>query len=111
MDDPNRQLEHVFDLSREEQWVLHHVILDRLELEAQAPADTDAPPLAVYRVFEKLDSGMYQFSECEHERLKDELRKYIEYAETPERDRSVAEHLLDEFDRSEPRVSTVESSR
>lgn len=110
MNDPNRQLEHVFDLSREEQWVLHHVVLDRLELEAQAPTDTDAPPLAVYRVFEKLDGGTYRFSEGEHECLRDQLRRYLECAETPERDRPIAERLRNEFDRSNPRISTVESS-
>lgn len=44
------------NLSRKEQWVLHHMMLDRMELEAQALADTDPPPIAVYRVFKKTQS-------------------------------------------------------
>lgn len=109
MDDSNRQSEHALDLSRDEQWILHHVVLDRMELEAQAPADTDAPPVALYRVFEKLEAGTYRFSQREYDCLRDEVREYVECAETPERDRPVAERLLDELERSDPRLSTVES--
>lgn len=100
--------EHTIDLSREEQWVLHHVMLNRMELEVQAPADTDPPPIAVYRVFEKLEAGTHRFSQCERQCLRDELHQYVGAMETPERDRPVAEQLLDKLQESESVSSTVE---
>lgn len=99
---------YTLDLSREEQWVLHHVLLDRIELEAQAPADTDPPPITVYRVFEKLEAGTHQFSRYERQGLRDELHKYAEAMNTPERDQPIVERLLDKLQQSEPNSSTVE---
>ncbi len=104
----SRHHESALDLSREEQWVLHHVILDRMELEARAPADTNPPPVAVYRVFEKLEAGTHRFSRCERQCLRDELDRYAEAADTPERDRPIAERLLDKLQRTESTSSAAE---
>ncbi|WP_306053907.1 DUF7853 family protein [Natronococcus wangiae] len=101
--------ERRINLSREEQWVLHHVMLDRMELEAQSPADTDPPSIAVYRVFEKLEAGTHQFSQSECQCLQDELRQYAEVVNTPKRDQPIADRLLDKFQQPESVSSTVKS--
>lgn len=86
------------DLSREEQWVLHHVLLDRIELETRAPADTDPPPLGVFQMFEKLDAHtdteMQQFTPGELRCLREELRQYATESNIPERDQDVVTRLL-----------------
>lgn len=94
--------EAVLELSREEQWMLHHVMLDRMELEARSPAETDPPPVAVYRVFEKLETGTHRFSRCERRCLRAELCQHAEAMDTPERDRPLATQILDKLRRAEP---------
>ncbi|TYL37913.1 hypothetical protein CV102_14395 [Natronococcus pandeyae] len=100
--------ERAFDLSREEQWVLHHTLLDRMESEVRSPADTDPPPLAVYRVFEKLEAGTHRFSQRERRCLRDELRQCVAAAETPDRDRPIAERLLVELETPDATDSVAE---
>lgn len=87
------QVDH--QLSREEQWIAHHVMLDRIELEAKAPGDTDPPPLEVFRVFEKLEADHPRLTSSERRCLCRELRRYVEGVNTPERDESVARSLLE----------------
>ncbi|AGB38915.1 DUF7853 family protein [Natronococcus occultus] len=89
--------ETTLNLSRAQQWVLHHVLLDRLELEANAPAATDPPSPAVYRAFDKLDHGCVRFTRRERHRLCEAVRQYADAAETPERDRPIAERVLAEL--------------
>lgn len=95
----HRQVIHL-DLSREEQWVLHHVLLDRIELEVQAPADTDPPPLGVFQVFEKLDTptntetATQQFTPCELQCLHEQLRQYAGESTIPAHDQDIAAQLL-----------------
>ncbi|RBI59920.1 hypothetical protein DMJ13_19650 [halophilic archaeon] len=85
-------------LSREEQWVLHHVLLDRIELETRAPADTDPPPLGVFQVFEKLDAHTgtetQQFKSGELWCVCEELRRYATESNIPERDQDIVTQLL-----------------
>ncbi len=81
-------------LSREEQWVLHHVMLDRMELEARSP-EADAPSIEIYRVFKKLEAGTHRFTRRERRLLREELERYVEARDTPERDRPTARKLLD----------------
>lgn len=92
--------ERALELTREELWVAHHVLLDRLELERRAPVVTDSPPLAISRAFEKLDAGRYRLTRREHRYLRDELRQYAAAEETPARDRPIAERMLDKLERS-----------
>jgi hypothetical protein len=102
--------ERVLELTREELWVAHHVLLDRLELEAQAPTATDSPPLAIRRAFEKLDVGRYQLTRREHRYLRDELRQYAAAEETPTRDRPIAQRILEKLEWSTNTISTANSS-
>jgi len=99
MDSQNAYNESTLGLSREEQWVLHHVMLDSIEMESRAPESTDPPSLAVYQVFEKLDTGTRRFTEHEHRCIRDELRRYADAEDTPDRDKPVAENILDQLER------------
>lgn len=85
------------DLTREEQWVLHDVMLDRIEMELHAPTDTDPPSLAVYRVFDKLEAGLYRVSERERRCIKRELQQYAGARDTPTRDKPIAERILEDL--------------
>lgn len=91
LNEPSRS---TLNLSREEQWVLHHVMLDRIELELHAPETTDPPSIAVYRVFEKLENGIHRFSQRERQCIKEELQQYADAAETPSQDRPIADRIL-----------------
>lgn len=93
----NERRDITLDLSREEEWLIHHVILDRIELERRTPEDSEPPSLAVYRVFEKLEAGVHRFSPRERECLQDELQQYVDANETPERDRAVTRRVLEQI--------------
>ncbi|MFC4988923.1 hypothetical protein [Saliphagus infecundisoli] len=84
-------------LSHEEQWLLHHLMLDRMELEARSP-ETDPPSMDVYRIFDKLEAGTHWFTRQECRRLRDELDRYVDARDTPDRDRPTARRLLDRLD-------------
>ena len=81
--------------SREQRWVAHHVMLDRIELEAKAPGETEPPPIEVFQVFEKLEADELRLTSSERQCLCSELRRYVDGVNTPERDESVARSLLD----------------
>lgn len=91
-----------FVLSHEERWLLHHLLVDRLELAARSP-DADRPPADVYRLFEKLEAGSHRFTPAERRRLRTELARYAEARDTPERDRPVARRLEARFRRKSSR--------
>ncbi len=99
MDSQNAQNESTLGLSREEQWVLHHVMLDSIEMESRAPENADPPPLAVYQVFEKLDTGTRRFTGHERRCIRDELRRYADAENTPDRDKPIAKSILDRLER------------
>ncbi|WP_290812255.1 hypothetical protein [Halovivax sp.] len=96
------------DLSREEQWLLHHVLLDRVESALQAPAETDPPPVVVYRVFDELETGRHRFTESELAYLRTASGRYVEATGTPDRDRSVAFDLLERVHRTAAAVAAIE---
>lgn len=96
------------NLSREEQWVIHHVMLDRMELEAQAPTDTDPPPLEVYRVFEKLETSIHWFSQREGKCLRTELSQYDEAIDTPDHDKPITEQILNQLRQPDSPINAVE---
>ena len=93
MNIPDRQGALTLYLSREEQWIVHHVLLDRMELEARAPVDAEPPPIEVFRIFEKIEAGVEQFSPKELQHLAEELSRYTERSEAPSQDRSTTQRL------------------
>lgn len=89
-------------LTREEQWVLHHLMLDRMELEIPS-TEADPPSVDIYRVFDKLEAGTHWFTSRECRLLREELGRYAEARDTPDRDRPTARRLLDHFGEADPR--------
>lgn len=94
----NTHRDGALDLTREEQWVLHDVMLDRIEMELCVPKDAEPPAIEVFHVFEKLEAGTYQFSEAERQCIREELRRYANARDTPERDVSVIERVVDRLE-------------
>ena len=91
----NTHRDGALDLSREEQWVLHDVMLDRIEMELYVPDETDPPAIEVFKVFEKVEAGTYRFSEAERRCIAEELRRYADARDTPESDVPVVEGVFD----------------
>ena len=79
--------------SLEEQWTLHHVLLDRIDREAEEPASVDSPPVEAYRAFERLDVGKTSFTVAQLEATRAILAEYHHDPEW-ERDRPRLERLL-----------------
>ena len=82
-------------LSPEEQWTLHHVLLDRIDQEATSgePSRTDPPPLEVFRAFERLDAGRTNFTRSELAAIEPIVARY-HHAPEWEADRAQLEGLL-----------------
>lgn len=81
-------VKHV-DLDPAQQWVLHHLMADRVD---QAWERHDSPPWWAVDVVEKLERGDLSFSTFEAWRLRRDLLEYIE--EAPDRDTEDAESIL-----------------
>lgn len=86
-----------FDLSRNEEWTIHHVILDRIEAEWRSEGG-NPPPITVYRVFDKVEAGTERFKPTELRSLREELASYRESGDVPERDARSVDELLERLD-------------
>ncbi|MDZ7701999.1 MAG: hypothetical protein U5J98_07970 [Halobacteriales archaeon] len=84
-------------LDREERWIVHSVLLDFVEL--ASAAGTDAPDLSCeLAVLEALEDGDSAFTVGELERVRYELAACARALDSPERDRSTAEALVERLD-------------
>lgn len=93
------------DLSLEEWWTLHHVLLDRIEdeLTSDEPDRVDPPSMAVYRAFETVDSGETSVSVTELTAIQTVLAEYHHSPTWWEVERPQIEQLLHHVsDRLEP---------
>ena len=65
-------------LPLEEQWTLHHVLLDRIDQETTVgdTTEVDPPPVEVFRAFETLDAGETSFTIAQLETIQDVLAEY-----------------------------------
>ena len=77
----------------EEQWTLHHVLLDRIDREAEDPSRVDSPPVEAYQAFETLDAGGTSFTIAQLEAMRTILAEY-HHSPDWERDRTRIERLL-----------------
>ncbi|SDQ30543.1 DUF7853 family protein [Natronobacterium texcoconense] len=83
-------------LSREERWVVHHVLTDCID---DAVDEDESPPSWVLDVFETVEEREKSdvLTGPEARRLHEELTSYLDDSETPERDvehgAAVAERL------------------
>ena len=71
------------------------MLLDRIELELHVPEGTEPPAVELFRAFEKVEAGTYRFTEDERECVEDELRRYADTGESPDRDAPVAERVVE----------------
>lgn len=83
-------------LSLEEQWTLHHVLLDRIEQESTAEnlANVDPPPIEVFQAFETLDAGKTSFTITQLKAIQTILAAYHHPPTWWEIERSQIEQLL-----------------
>lgn len=93
----NTHRDGALDLTREEQWVLHDVMLDRVEMELHVPEDADPHAIEVLRILGKAEAGTYRFSEAER-RIKEELRRCASARDAPESDVPVVERVIDSIE-------------
>lgn len=82
-------------LSPPQQWTLHHILLDRIELERRSPATVEPPPLPVFTAFEKIESGDSWFMPDELRSMRAELRWYLRRNVHGPPDRATVERLID----------------
>lgn len=84
------------DLTLNERWTLHHRILDRIEREMTS-ADVSPPPIEVYRVFDKLETGTDRFTADELRGVRSELEEAFS-SDLPARDERALRTVLDRID-------------
>jgi hypothetical protein len=77
------------DLDPAQEWVLHHVMLDRLD---EAREQYETTPWWAVAVVEKIERGDLSISTFEAWRLRRDLERYLD--EAPERDADEAESIL-----------------
>lgn len=83
-------------LPLEEQWTLHHVLLDRIEQERTAtdPTTVDPPPVEVFQAFETLDTGHARFTIAQLDAIQTILAEYHHSPTWWELERPQLEELL-----------------
>ncbi|WP_246998839.1 hypothetical protein [Halosolutus gelatinilyticus] len=74
---------HEVTLSREEQWVVHHVLSERVDA---ALDEDEAPPTWTLDLFETIEAGEKTLTGAQARHLYDELTAYVNRDETPSED-------------------------
>ena len=111
MSAPPRSQTQSLDFSHDAEWAVHHALLARIEAETRDDADEDdLPPLAVYRIVDKLENGTHRFTRRECWCLLDELDRRLASAETPVRDRPPLEAVRDQLRDSDPAEAGTEAA-
>jgi hypothetical protein len=93
---PDRSRSVTLSLSREAEWTLHHVLLDRLERDATlgGTARVDLPPVELFRAFETVDRGDTRFTVAQLEAIQTVLVEYHHATTWWELERARIEQLL-----------------
>ena len=81
------------ELTDEQAWVLHDVLLERIDAERRDPEGVDPPALGVYQAFDALDSGQRHLTNCHS--LREELERAVTSGDLPPEDIRTAEQLID----------------
>lgn len=81
----------------EQRWVVHAVLLDYVELAADAGAAPEELTCEL-DVLEALEAGDSAFTVHELDRVRHEVAAYARASDTPERDRDTAGELVDRLD-------------
>ncbi|WP_254527992.1 hypothetical protein [Natrinema gelatinilyticum] len=84
-------------LSRDERWVVHYVVSNRLD---DALDDDETPPEWVLEILETVetDSDTDRFTGAQADRLYDAVTAYVDREETPDRDVSDGSVVLDRLE-------------
>ncbi|MFC4543837.1 hypothetical protein ACFO5R_18075 [Halosolutus amylolyticus] len=80
---PQETETHEVTLSREEQWVVHHVLSTRVD---DALDDDESPPDWTLELVETIESGAETLTGYQARRLHDALGEYVDQDETPQQD-------------------------
>lgn len=83
------------DLSRAEQWVLHHVMLDTIETRNDHAGGGSLDP--AIRVLEKLETGEFAFTRTELECIRRSCRTHAQTTEAAA-DRNLATAITDRIE-------------
>lgn len=94
--DSNSSRPVTLSLSRRDQWLLHHVLLDRIEQHPRTenPTVVDSAPIEVCEAFEILDSGESSFTVSQLEAMRSVLSEYHHSTTWWELERQRIEMLL-----------------
>ncbi len=82
-------------LSRDEQWVVHHVLSTRVD---DAIDDEETPPEWAIELFEAIESDSETFTDLQVRRLHDALETYLDREETPQQDVVHGSAVLDRLE-------------
>ncbi|KTG07630.1 hypothetical protein AUR64_02945 [Haloprofundus marisrubri] len=85
------------ELSLEEQWVVHHVLTEYIDIASGEDADLPKPVVEI-ALAEKIEAGTFAFTAFELEKLRFRCRFHARNDASPDADRSVARSLADRID-------------
>lgn len=86
----------LLSLSPEEQWVLHHVLQQRIDCEHRH-SSKEPPPIEVFSAFDKIDSGRTMFTTTELCHVHTQLVHRLEAGNVPESDRRAIKAILEQL--------------
>ena len=78
------------DLSHEEQWVVHHVLVRRGDA---ALDDRETPAAWLIDLIERIEGGEHTLTDHQARQLAEELTEYADTAETPSSDVETADRV------------------
>lgn len=84
---PQERETHTIALGREERWVVHHVLTDRIDDRID---DGETPPEWLLGLVERIEAGDGTLTDRQARFLRDALRTYAEAEGTPPRDIELA---------------------
>lgn len=85
------------ELSRAEQWVVHHLMLDSIGL-AAADSTPEEPPKYVIRILQNLETGANEFTPLELDHIRYACSSYTRGNDIPEAERKVAASVIRQID-------------
>lgn len=86
------------DLTLDQQWVIHHALLEYVAVASTDNADLPEPTVEL-TILEKIEAGTLSFTACELQRLRHECERHATSEHSPERDREPARTVARTIDR------------
>lgn len=92
---PQHSETHDVDLSHEERWIVHSVLVSRAD---DALDDRDAPPEWVVDLFERIEAGRTTITDQQARKLSSVLSAYANADGTPTRDVGAAASVVERLE-------------